>query len=229
MSADASGKDLAADNKDAYTYVGTNGEVYQTYVQFATDSAATKTWESFSCSRVLSVTSEDKEYEVEDDKGYMVKQNFKVYSESIGDALVQNYSGQRFLSESTPSNDQAYNTQLVPYTFGRSSTPGNVSDKNIWFADQQINSTVFLQQGYKNGSRVYNCVAQRMMNNSDSAFQELKVDMSLTFIAGYKIYPSETGMVSTNVVSNELQIMVQDAAMTLAATSVVAAAALLAF
>jgi len=34
LSSSASAKDLGADSSDAYTYVGNNGEVYQTYVQF---------------------------------------------------------------------------------------------------------------------------------------------------------------------------------------------------
>lgn len=157
-SADASAKDLAADDKDAYTYVGNDGEIYMMYAQFLDPASGnTQGYESFSCSRMLSVKTADKEVEIEDEQGYMVMQKYALTTESIGEAMIQNYLGSRNLNEYDPANVNTYENQLVAYT-GRPAADNNQVSTKIWYADQTLNSTVFLQEGYKNGVRKYNCV-----------------------------------------------------------------------
>lgn len=57
LGSNATAKDLSGtDKSSAYDYVGSDGEVYQTFVQFV-DPDNSSNYESFSCSRVLTVKS----------------------------------------------------------------------------------------------------------------------------------------------------------------------------
>lgn len=116
--ASATAKELGKEDKsDAYDFVGNNGEVYQTYVQFVDPNTNSSTnYESFSCSRVLSVTKEITEFMIEDEDGYEVPQSFEIVTETIGDAEIVNYFGTRALSEGSPNNNNNYANQLIAYS-----------------------------------------------------------------------------------------------------------------
>lgn len=112
LSADVTDSDLSKeDTSSSMIRVGVDGNVYQTYVQFVVPNSSE--YESFSCSRILSVKSEAKEFQIEQDDGYTKPESFQVTEETIGSAQVQNYYGERLLSEVSPNNNNDYSNQLI--------------------------------------------------------------------------------------------------------------------
>ena len=86
-SSDASSEEIGTD--DGLTYVGSNGEVLFTYAQFTVPNGVSGSmYESFSCSKMLSVESETKEFAYTDDAGYPQTMNADVTTETVGEAMI---------------------------------------------------------------------------------------------------------------------------------------------
>eukprot|EP00351_Strombidinopsis_sp_SopsisLIS2011_P005903 CAMPEP_0116877700 /NCGR_PEP_ID=MMETSP0463-20121206/9446_1 /TAXON_ID=181622 /ORGANISM="Strombidinopsis sp, Strain SopsisLIS2011" /LENGTH=146 /DNA_ID=CAMNT_0004525175 /DNA_START=108 /DNA_END=548 /DNA_ORIENTATION=- len=88
-----------------FTYVGHQGEVYFTYVQFDNPSASSgDNYESFSCSKVIDLVREEKKYTITDRYGQSQDRYTSVVNENLGDAIVMNYQGNRDLSDNSSAN-----------------------------------------------------------------------------------------------------------------------------
>lgn len=174
-----------------------------------------------------------KEFEVEDDQGYPQTVYVNVTEESIGEATVMNFVGNRLMNEGSTTSNFLWNNQLA----ATNTLSSNQSSDMVWYSEAEINSTVFLQQGYKQGvngtgTRKYNCVAQRELGDSRSVIPSLvPKTTSLNFYTGYRIYDSTDSSVNSalNKRSQQLQIIVMDNAVAMTAGVILAATTVLAF
>eukprot|EP00351_Strombidinopsis_sp_SopsisLIS2011_P005819 CAMPEP_0116876928 /NCGR_PEP_ID=MMETSP0463-20121206/8781_1 /TAXON_ID=181622 /ORGANISM="Strombidinopsis sp, Strain SopsisLIS2011" /LENGTH=139 /DNA_ID=CAMNT_0004523845 /DNA_START=66 /DNA_END=485 /DNA_ORIENTATION=+ len=87
VSSDADADDLGTE--DSLTYVGMDGGVMFTFAQFTVPNGVSGSeFESFSCSKMLTVTSESKEFVYTNDEGYEDTKNEVVTEEVVSEAMI---------------------------------------------------------------------------------------------------------------------------------------------